>query len=182
MSDARNDLELFERWRMGDNRCGNTLMKRHLKALKRYFVVRALGFHDDLVQRTCVACVAAMDAFRGEASFRAYLFGLARFQLYSHYRWLRRRSLLDFSGDSICELAVSSEDSLSRFEDHQQLQLALPRISSDQRAVLDLTYWKDLPAPDVARALGIPENTVYSRLRRGREQLRQELACAQGTP
>ena len=40
---------------------------------------------------------------------------------------------------------------------------------------LELTFWEGLSAPEVARALDIPENTVYSRLRRAKAHLREAL-------
>jgi RNA polymerase sigma factor (sigma-70 family) len=172
-ANAATDFELLALWRSGDNCAGSTLAKRHLDPLHRFFLRRARGHEDDLVQQTFAACVEGRDAFRGESSFRAYLFGIARFQLVSHYRHEYSRPVLDF-------MITSSEDgsaagALSEPDEGPFLKLALLRIPALLRIALELTYWQDLTAPEVAEILGIPENTVYSRLRRGKAQLRNML-------
>jgi RNA polymerase sigma factor (sigma-70 family) len=173
-ADAPNDLELLARWRSGDNRAGGTLAQRHLDSLYRFFIRRARGYEDDLVQQTLVACVEARDTFRGESSFRAYLFGIARFQLLSHYRSAHPPSVLEHA---VASKANGSPPTGTRSEPDEGvlLKLALRQIPALQRIAVELTYWKDLTAPEVAELLGIPENTVYSRLRRGKAQLRNML-------
>jgi RNA polymerase sigma factor (sigma-70 family) len=173
-ADAPNDLELLARWRSGDNRAGGTLAQRHLDSLHRFFTRRARGYEDDLVQQTLVACVEARDTFRGESSFRAYLFGIARFQLLSHYRSVHPPSVLEHT---VLSKANGSPPTGERSEPDEGLllKLALRQIPAFQRIAVELTYWKDLTAPEVAELLGIPENTVYSRLRRGKAQLRNML-------
>jgi RNA polymerase sigma-70 factor, ECF subfamily len=53
---------------------------------------------------------------------------------------------------------------------------ALRRIPAAQRQVVVLHHLADLPVRDVAAELGIPENTVKTRLRRGRAALALLLA------
>lgn len=177
-----SDVALLERWRGGDNRAGSSLVKRHFGALHRFFATKARGAEEDLIQQTFVACVEARDAFRGESSFRAYLFGLARHTLLNHYRKSARTQRLDFTTTSARDLAASPTGLLAEREEQQLLLSALQRIPIDQQIALELTYWEGLSAPDVARALAIPENTVYSRLRRAKAHLRKELAALAETP
>jgi len=49
---------------------------------------------------------------------------------------------------------------------------ALRTIPFDLQVVLELHYWEQCSVAEMAAALEIPEGTVKSRLRRGREQLR----------
>jgi RNA polymerase sigma factor (sigma-70 family) len=175
MSDQAIDLELFARWRAGDNAAGGALIKRHFASLHRFFATKARGHEEDLIQITFMACVEARDAFRGESSFRTYLFKLARFQLYTHYRKAYRRADLDFTTTSVCDLGTSPSGALVRREERDLLERALQRVPVDQQIALELTYWEELAAPDVADVLGIPENTVYSRLRRAKGHLRAAL-------
>jgi RNA polymerase sigma-70 factor (ECF subfamily) len=122
-----------------------------------------------------VACVEARDAFRGESSFRSYLFGLARFQLYMHYRKTQRSRAVDFTSTSVMDLGASPSGVLAQREDARLLALALQLVPLDQQIALELTYWEGLSAPEVAHVLRIPEATVYSRLRRAKERLRKAL-------
>jgi RNA polymerase sigma factor (sigma-70 family) len=169
------DLELLMRWRAGDNAAGSTLVKRHYETLHRFFSNKAPGHDEDLIQQTFVACIEARDAFRGESTFRAYLFGLARFQLLTHYRKVYRRPDFDFTITSLRDIGTTPTGALLRREASQLLRLALAQVPVDQQLALELTYWEGLAAPEIALALDIPENTVYSRLRRAKEHLRKAL-------
>jgi RNA polymerase sigma-70 factor (ECF subfamily) len=170
-----SDLELFTAWRDGDNAAGSALIKRHFSALHRFFSTKAHGHEEDLIQTTFVACVEARDAFRGESSFRTYLFKLARFQLFTHYRKAYRRPDIDFTTTSMRDLGTSPSGALLRREERELLERALQHVPVDQQIALELTYWEELAAPDIATVLGIPENTVYSRLRRAKGHLREAL-------
>jgi RNA polymerase sigma-70 factor (ECF subfamily) len=170
-----SDVALLARWRAGNNLAGSALVKRHFAALYRFFANKAEGDHEDLIQQTLMTCVQAKDAFRGESSFRAYLFGLARLQLLTHHRRVSRRAHVDFSTTSIRELGTSPTEPPARREKHALLQLALQHVPVDQQIALELTYWEGLDVPEVAAVLGVPADTVDSRLRSALEQLREAL-------
>ena len=55
---------------------------------------------------------------------------------------------------------------------HDQLERALARIPTDQRALIVLVYYLDLPLADAAQAMGIPIGTTKSRLYRATNALR----------
>lgn len=55
---------------------------------------------------------------------------------------------------------------------------ALRRLPRTQREVIVLHHLADIPVADVAAELGVPENTVKTRLRRGRAALATLLADA----
>lgn len=175
MAIDNSDRELLERWRAGDNGAGSALVERHFDALHRFFATKAHAHMEDLIQETFMACVQTRDAFRGESSFRAYLLGLARFQLLRHYRKLYRLHDVDFTTASVRDLATSPSGELAKREELQLLESALQCVSIDQQIALELTYVEDMSASEVACVLGIPENTVYSRLRRAKAHLKDAL-------
>jgi DNA-directed RNA polymerase specialized sigma24 family protein len=55
------------------------------------------------------------------------------------------------------------------------LALALQRIPVDYQIALELYYWEDMTAPELAATLGLTEPAVRSRLRRALELLRKVL-------
>jgi RNA polymerase sigma factor (sigma-70 family) len=71
---------------------------------------------------------------------------------------------------------------LAQREDERLLSLALQHVPVDQQIALELTYWEGLSAPEIARVLRIPENTVYSRLRRAKDHLRRALEVLSDQP
>jgi DNA-directed RNA polymerase specialized sigma24 family protein len=57
----------------------------------------------------------------------------------------------------------------------------LSRLAIDQRAVVVLHYYLDLPMPEVAEILDIPYGTAASRLHRGLEAMRTSMRVPRGT-
>ena len=56
------------------------------------------------------------------------------------------------------------ESHLAQVDDHEQLERGFRRLSPEQRAVVVLHYYLDLPLTEVAAIMGIPAGTVRSRL------------------
>ena len=73
-----DDFETLDRWRAGDRAAGNELLRRHFDGLYRFFRNKVDEGVDDLIQRSFLACVESKDRFRKQASFRTYLFTVAR--------------------------------------------------------------------------------------------------------
>lgn len=80
------DVELLEAWRAGDKRAGKRLFERHYDAVHRFFRNKVGSDAPDLVQKTFLGCIESVDRFRGEGSFRSWLFAVAYRQLCKHYR------------------------------------------------------------------------------------------------
>src|SRR5262245_4038675 len=71
------DDELLAAWRAGDRRAGEQLFDRHFKALTRFFRNKVTEGMDDLIQQTVLGLLEGKHEFRGEGSFRSFVFGVA---------------------------------------------------------------------------------------------------------
>src|SRR5690606_25346041 len=113
-------LELLEAWRGGDRQAGEQLFERHFDAVARFFRNKVNQGIDDLIQRTFLACVEGKDRFRGEASFRTFLFAVAHNVLSKHYRSQRRHGdRIDFGVTSVHDLAPSPSVVVARHDEHR---------------------------------------------------------------
>jgi RNA polymerase sigma-70 factor (ECF subfamily) len=180
VSQDRSDFELLDRWGAGDLVSGNALFERYFDTLYRFFRTKVEHDLQDLIQRTLLACVEGRARFRRESSFRTYLFQTARFQLYAHYRELKRTKDLDFAVITAADLHASPSGVVARKQDFRMLLEALRRIPVDHQIVLELSFWEELSGPEIAEVLAIPEPTVRSRLRRASVRLRAELEAPGG--
>ena len=170
------DIELLEAWRAGDARAGNDLLRRYFAALHRFFAHKVDDEVEDLIQRTMLALVRSKDAIREATSFRAYLFTVARNELY-HYLSARRRSrdALDFGSVSVADLGTSPSAMVARRDEQAALLRALRAIPVELQIALELHYWEGMTTAELATALAVPQGTVKSMLRRAREQLEVRL-------
>jgi len=76
---------------------------------------------------------------------------------------------------SVCDLGTSPTGALAKIQRRDLLQRAMRHVPRDQQIVLELTYWEELPATEIAQLLNVPLNTIYGRLGRAREHLRAVL-------
>lgn len=170
------DAELLHAWREGDREAGNQLFQGHFEAIRRFFVNKADRDVEDLVQRTFIGCVEGSDRFEGRASFRTYLFAIANNVLREFYRRKRRDERVDFGSCSVVDLGAGPSSVVAEQREQRALLEALRCVPLEFQVALELYYWEKLTGVELGEALGVPENTARSRLRRGKELLAKALA------
>lgn len=80
------------------------------------------------------------------------------------------------------ELPTREADPYSWTADRDAIEGALHRLSADERIVVVLRYFLDLPVETIAARLAVPIGTVKSRLHRGIDHLRAAYDAAERTP
>lgn len=172
------DRELLAAWAQGDQDAGETLIERHFDALYRFLEMSAPSQAEDLLQDTFLACVEGHSTFRGDSSFRTFLFGIARNKVLMFWRGRAQRgTTLDFEELSLADLDASPTNVVARRQEEQALLTALRRIPIQAQLLLMLFYWEGLRGPQLAEVLEIPEGTVRTRIRRARELLEGAMAA-----
>lgn len=172
----RSDLDLLDEWRAGDKEAGDALICRHFDAICRFFRGKLGDDVEDLIQRTFEISTARRGELRPDASFRGFLFGVARNLLLDHLRARYRRGPQeDISMCTLVDLGTSPSEAVHRGEREALIHEALRRIPLDQRIILELSHWENLSGREIAEVLEIQENTVRSRLSRARAALRDQI-------
>jgi RNA polymerase sigma-70 factor (ECF subfamily) len=177
----RSDAELVAACARGESDALGELFERHADALVAYlarFVPSAEV--DDLVQESFLAAHRAAASYRGDASVRTWLFGIAtltardRRRKGSRFAALRQRVAHFFGAmDELSPQRVAEgRESLAR------LRGAIERLPASEREVFLLCDVEELPGVEVAAALGIPTGTLYRRLHDARARLRSQLEPA----
>lgn len=182
-SSADDDLELLQAWRDGDAQAGNELFHRHFDSICRFFSSKIQGDVEDLIQRTFLACVESRDRYAGQASFRAYLFGIARNVLHRYFRdKVRNRERFTALESTAQDLAPGPSLLLADKREHRLLLTALRALPLDHQIMLELYYWENLSGPELATALELPEGTVRGRIRRAKQLLEAAIADCADSP
>jgi RNA polymerase sigma-70 factor (ECF subfamily) len=168
------DLSLLAEWRAGDADAGQALFERHFDSIYGFFETKCPSEADELVQATFLACLRAKDQFRGDSSFRTYLFTIARNELYRALRTRQRRGgQVDFGLSSIAELVSTPGTRMARNQEHRHLLEALRRLPVEQQTLLELHYWEDMDIAELAKIFDAPAATIRTRLHRARKALRE---------
>lgn len=170
-----DDRELLERWRAGDRAAGNHLFERHFTSLYRFFQNKSREDADELVQSTLVACLNAKEQFRGDSSFRTYLFSIARNKLYRHLRDRNRGVEVDVSITSVADVITTLRTMIARDQAHRALLDALRKLPVEQQTLLELYYWEELDTNELASIFEVRVGTIIQWLFRARGKLRDLL-------
>lgn len=160
------DPELLDRWSEGDKSAGEILTVRYFMMIRAYFLNKAPLDHEDLVQETFARLAGMRDRYRGESTFRVFLFGVARMVLLEHFRAKQRSGRFDPMEQSVADLDGGRASSLmARAQSHRRLLDALRELPLVDQELLELYYWQKLTAKEIAHLQGLPEPTVRSRVR-----------------
>jgi RNA polymerase sigma factor (sigma-70 family) len=177
---AHTDEELLERWQAGDTAAGNELFLRYFKSVRRFFANKVPAEEvEDLVQRTFAGCVEARERVRPDPGIRAFLFGVARRQLYKYLRDRAshtKRFDVDFGVSSVRDLGHSPSSMMAKHQAHELLLQALQQVSVEHQTILELHYWEQLAGAEIAVILEIAPGTVRTRLFRARQAVEEAFA------
>ena len=138
---------------------------------------------EDAVQEVFVVVHRKLAAFEGRSSMRTWLFQIARRVAHDQRRTVRRKEPPPSSHEPESDLdaltadeSASPDASASKADAVRLLYELLDKLDAGKREVFVLAELEQLAAPQIAEALGINLNTVYSRLRLARETFNQALA------
>lgn len=143
----------------------------------RRFVLRTLARHgvaeaqrEDAAQEVFVVVHRRWrDLDRRPAKTRSWLYGIARRVASTQLRTLRRRAhyLAQLPTPAACP---SPEELVDERREHHAVLAAIRGLEGDKRRVFELVA-DERSGPQIAAELGVPLNTVYSRLRLARGQV-----------
>jgi len=171
-----DDLTLLDQWRAGDAKAGQTLFRRHFDSIYGFFENKVSSGAEDLTQATFLACMRAREQFRGDSSFRTYLFTIARHELYRVLSARKRDTdKLDFNISSIADLVSTPGTKLARNEEHRHLIEALQQLPVEQQVLLELHYWQGLEIAQLAQVFEAQDGAIRVRLHRARKALETRL-------
>lgn len=135
---------------------------------------------EDLAHDLFVVVHRHLPEYDPERPLRPWLFGIA-IRVLADYRRAARHGREVFTGEfDPMDAAPTPLERLEGEEARDLLMRALDRLDLDRRAVFVLHELDELPAPEIARVLEIPLNTVYSRLRLARADVTAALRRSRG--
>jgi RNA polymerase sigma-70 factor (ECF subfamily) len=157
------------------------LVRAHLPAALR-FATRLSGDADaaeDVVQDALARVARSWGTFRGDATFRTWLFGIVVNAFRDRLDAQRRAGRLDggaVSDDVPDTAAVDPAAAAEAGELGRRVARLVSSLPPRQREVLVMVAYEQMTTADVAAALGVTEQNVRATLHAARARLRERLA------
>ena len=164
-----NDIALVTQVAVFHNkRAFDQLVRKYQSSVRRFFLNQTLGdeqLSDDLAQETFIKAYVNITKFRGLSSFSTWLMRIAYNVFYDNVR--ARKQTEDIDSLAAMRQTSSTGDSNLKMDIYAALDLLKP----DERTCITLQLIDGYPIEQISKITGIPDNTVKSHLRRGKEKM-----------
>jgi RNA polymerase sigma-70 factor (ECF subfamily) len=181
--DSRDERDLLDRCRAGDEAAWAALYRAHAPPVTR-FVFRVAGPSsdiDDLVQKVFVEVFSSLHGYRGESSLLTWMLGIAARVIGKHVRtevrWRRRGAAL-VAADGPPEGTADPSRSADARAAFEVVCRVLDAMDDRHRVVWVMREAEGLSCEEVASALALPVGTVKSRSFEARRRMLEALADA----
>ena len=170
------DLRLVQRFKAGEQRAFDELVRRHQRPMfqvcMRYLRNQADAM--DVTQRAFVKAFQALDGFRGESSFRTWLYRIAVNLSLNHIRDHKREQPAEIRDDQLTRRPTGPQRIISG-EDADLLREAIAELPPKQRTVLEMRVYDELSFREVAELMGTTENAAKVNFHHAVKKLRARL-------
>ena len=174
---ALDEAELLERIKAHDVDAFERLYRLYQPRLARFLVnlLRRPPLVEEVLDDTMMVVWQTAASFRGSSKLSTWVFAIAyRKALKAKARWP------DPVEDEDRDMRVSNDpgpdSELERSRIHDALISAMAKLSAEQRAVVDLTYFHGLNYREIADIVSCPVDTVKTRMFHARRRLKQTLS------
>lgn len=178
--DEIDDAALLDRFRAGDERAFDAIVHRHAEFVAR-LARRLLGNDDgvdDVAQDVFLQVYGNAAKFRGDSSFKTWLYAIAASVCRNRQRSLMRRLRIWIELTRQSPPESSTGDAAASDEQENsadRIRSTVAGLPASLREVVVLHYFEELSVEATAAALAITANAVSLRLHRARARLRDDL-------
>ncbi|MBS4199164.1 sigma-70 family RNA polymerase sigma factor [Bacillus sp. FJAT-49732] len=131
---------------------------------------------EDVAQEVFIKCYQKLDTFRNESSYKTWLYSITVNLCKDRLRsWSFRNIVINnyLSNSSISKKTPESD--LMDIESRRELSQLVLELPVKYREVIIFFYYEELTYQQITQLLGISDQTLKSRLYRGRNLLRKKL-------
>ena len=174
------DQPLMARIATGDRAAFTALHARHATRVFRYLMglTRAEALAEDLTNETFIEIWRKAGSFQGRAKVSTWILTIARNKALSQFR---KRGEEPWDADAAGELLDDSDDgeiALAKQDKAAKMRACIDALPTGMREVLDLVYYQEKSVAECAEILGIPDNTVKTRMFHARKKLGEKFRHA----
>lgn len=178
---ATSDEVLIARIAQGDRLAMQVLYARHHVRVYRFALrlVKNESTAEDLISEIFLDVWRQAGKFEGRSAVSTWILAITRFKALSALRRRTDAELDDETAAAIEDTSDNPEEVVAKKDTGDVLRNCLTALSREHREVIDLVYYHEKSVEEVAEIVGIPENTVKTRMFYARKKL-AELLKAQG--
>jgi RNA polymerase sigma-70 factor, ECF subfamily len=177
---ATSDEALIGRIATGDKVAMQVLFARHHVRVYRFVLrlVRDQTQAEDLISEVFLDVWRQAGKFEARSAVSTWLLAIARYKALSALRRRPDEELDEEAAAAIEDPGDDPETALEKKDKGEILRKCLTALSPEHREIIDLVYYHEKSVEEVAEIVGIPENTVKTRMFYARKRLSELLKAA----
>ncbi len=178
MLNRLEEIALVTRCVAGDNRAFEAIVNEHAPGIRNFLFRLTAGdaaLTDDLAQETFIKAYTHLHLFKALSRLRTWLFRIAYNEFVNHNRQQREERLTDSDGILIKECESAEDRDMRHVELRHDVKTALEALTDNERTLIALFYFEDLPINEICKITSMPSGTVKSYLSRAKSKLAKEL-------
>jgi RNA polymerase sigma factor (sigma-70 family) len=173
-NDFNRDVELVARICNSDQKALELLYSSYYSRLSRFIarVITREDLIDEVINDVMYLVWEKAKSYNHQCKPSTWIFGIAYNRARQALRDTNRNN--EESLENLIDNGISFEDDrsiLQQLEMSDWLLPALGKLTPDQRAVIELTYFQGLAYSEIAEVMACPENTVKTRMHHARKKL-----------
>ena len=141
-------------------------------------LVRNESIAEDLISEVFLDVWRQAGKFEGRSAVSTWLLAITRFKALSALRGRKEAELDDEMAEAVEDQSDDPEVSMQKKDTSEVLKRCLTKLSAEHREIIDLVYYHEKSVEEVAEIVGIPQNTVKTRMFYARKKLGEELKAA----
>jgi RNA polymerase sigma-70 factor (ECF subfamily) len=175
-----SDQDLILRVAKGDRLAFRALYARHNVRVFRFLLrfIKDEGRAEDLIGEVFLDVWRQADRFEARSSVSTWILGMARFKALSSLRKTTEAELDDEQAAAIADDADTPETVSQKLDKAKAIRRCIDQLSTEHREIVDLVYYQEKSISEVAEIVGIPENTVKTRMFYARKRLQELMQSA----
>ena len=177
-----DDVALIQRTLAGDENAFASLVRKYQRQIHA-FARRKIGdfqIAEDITQETFLQVYQKLETLDDPTLFSKWLYAIANHLCIA---WFRQNRLQTEPLEDVCILSIETEP-YSRYVASEHAKIAaeaqrdlveklLAKLKESDRKVITLHYFEEMTSSEIGDLLGVSENTIKSRIRRARQQLKK---------
>jgi len=176
-----SDEMLITQMAAGNKLAMRALFARHQVRVYRFIlrIVHDSALAEDVVSEVFFEAWQHADRFEGRSSVSTWLLGIARHKALTASNRRPTDLLDDRIAMTVADPANDPEADLAEKDKASVLRRCLSALSPEHAEIIDLVYYQEKSIKEIAQILGIPDNTVKTRMFYARKRL-AALVAAEG--
>ena len=127
---------------------------------------------EDVLVQTYTIVWKNASTYQGSSRLTTWIIGIARNVAYKEFRKIKPAASFD---EAYCHADYTSQRKPENNDRNEKTRQAVESLPPNMKEILEMAFFQDLTYPEISEVLGIPVNTVKTRIFHAKKALRNKL-------